>query len=276
YIRGYLTFVIWIEELYRGRIGEAGALAHDLMQVGQQLNDPRCTGLGLMMLGYLALTVGSYTEALKYGEQLLSIAVSPWDQEAGTLLKGYSLVVLGQVEEGTKLVEGQRSRAVTYGYLHTLRDSDPFIGLAKIFRRDIRGGIRFIEEAISKREKEGDGRAADGCRITLCEVYLQIIAGNGKLPLPILLRNLPILLKVMMAASSYISSVMTNIAKKPLADHSEYHHGHAQLILGLLYKIKKKRALALEHLTEAKRALSKIGKTPTLARVDAPLAELEQ
>jgi hypothetical protein len=133
YIRGYLTFVIWIEEMYRGRIGEARALAHELMQVGQQLNDPRCTGLGLMMLGYLALTVGSYTEALKYGEQLLSIAVSPWDQEAGTLLKGYSLVVLGQVEEGAKMLEGQRSRAVTYGYLHTLRDSDPFMGSPKSF-----------------------------------------------------------------------------------------------------------------------------------------------
>ena len=49
-----------------------------------------------------------------------------------------------------------------------------------------------------------------------------------------------------------------------------------KLILGLLYKIKKKRALALEHLTEAKRILSEFGQTPTLARVDAALAELGQ
>jgi hypothetical protein len=79
-----------------------------------------------------------------------------------------------------------------------------------------------------------------------------------------------------MTASSSIRSIITVIAKKPLADHSGYHHGHAQLILGQLYKIKKKRALAVEHLTEAKRVLSEIGQTPTLARVDAALAELGQ
>ena len=48
------------------------------------------------------------------------------------------------------------------------------------------------------------------------------------------------------------------------------------MLLGLLYKTKNKRALALEHLTEAKRLLSEVGQTPTLARVDAALADLGQ
>jgi hypothetical protein len=43
---------------------------------------------------------------------------------------------------------------------------------------------------------------------------------------------------------------------------------------GLLYKTKKKRSLALEHLTEARRILSQFGQIPILARVDAALAEL--
>ena len=46
------------------------------------------------------------------------------------------------------------------------------------------------------------------------------------------------------------------------------------MILGLLYKTKKKRALALQHLTEAKRIISQFGQTPMLARIDAALAEL--
>ena len=40
------------------------------------------------------------------------------------------------------------------------------------------------------------------------------------------------------------------------------------MILGLLYKAKKKGALALEHLTEAKQLLSQFGQTPILTRVD--------
>jgi len=46
------------------------------------------------------------------------------------------------------------------------------------------------------------------------------------------------------------------------------------MILGLLYKAKKKPALALEHLTEAKRIVSQFGPTPILARIDAALTEL--
>jgi len=48
------------------------------------------------------------------------------------------------------------------------------------------------------------------------------------------------------------------------------------MILGLLYKSKKKRALALQHLTEAKRIFSQFGQTPILARVETALTELGQ
>jgi hypothetical protein len=48
------------------------------------------------------------------------------------------------------------------------------------------------------------------------------------------------------------------------------------MILGLFYKVKRNRALALPHLTEARRILSQFGQTPILARVDAALGELKQ
>ena len=46
------------------------------------------------------------------------------------------------------------------------------------------------------------------------------------------------------------------------------------MIMGLLYKAKKKRALAVQHLTEAKRIASQSGPTPMLAKIEAALAEL--
>jgi len=39
----------------------------------------------------------------------------------------------------------------------------------------------------------------------------------------------------------------------------------AKMVHGLLYKTKKKRSLALEHLTEARRILSQFGQIPILA-----------
>jgi hypothetical protein len=123
----------------------------------------------------------------------------------------------------------------------------------------------------------GDASVNGNARLTLAEIYLQMIAGNEKPPpLPILLRNLPTILRVMTTAPSRIPDLLKRVLANPHFDPAGHHIGRAQMILGLFYKIKKKRALALQHLTEAKRVLSPFGQTPILARVDTALAELEQ
>jgi hypothetical protein len=133
-----------------------------------------------------------------------------------------------------------------------------------------------LENAISRREAEGYRACADWYRLFLCEVYLQIIGGNEKLPFATVLRNLPILLKVLATAFARIQTQMTLVLENPRWTAGGHFVGHAQLILGLLYKIKKKRALAVQHLIEAKRILSQFGQTPILERVEAALAELGQ
>jgi hypothetical protein len=67
---------------------------------------------------------------------------------------------------------------------------------------------------------------------------------------------------------------MMRVLENPSFDPQGHPLGHAQMILGLLYKTKKKHALAVQHLTEAQRIISQFGQTPMLARIDAALAEL--
>ncbi|HXW31264.1 MAG TPA: hypothetical protein VEK55_18025 [Xanthobacteraceae bacterium] len=107
-------------------------------------------------------------------------------------------------------------------------------------------------------------------------MYLQIIAGNEKPPLLTLLKNFPVLFKVMVTAPSRIRELTTHVLENPDFGRSGFYVGRAQMILGLLYKTKKKRALALQHLSEARPILSQFGQTPILARVDTALAELGQ
>jgi hypothetical protein len=92
-------------------------------------------------------------------------------------------------------------------------------------------------------------------------VCLQIMGGKEKPPFPVLFKNLPIILKVMITGSLRIRTLMTRVLENPQFDHEGYFVGRAQMILGLLYWAKKKRALALQHLTEAKRILSQFGQT---------------
>ena len=108
-------------------------------------------------------------------------------------------------------------------------------------------------------------------------------------PFLVLLKNLPILMKVTLTASSRIRAMVTLVIENPCYDPQGFWGGRAHEVLGRLYKAKKKDAtsvdpyqtfpyiaMAVKHLTEAKRILSQFGQTPALARVDTALAELGQ
>jgi hypothetical protein len=154
------------------------------------------------------------------------------------------------------LLEAYRRRCVADGLIEQLNSTDTIFGACKLLQGNIRDGLRLIEEAILKWEKEGARVMADWFRLGLAETYLQMIAGSEKPPLPIILRNLPTILRVIVSAPSRIPDLLKRVTANPHFDPAGHHIGRAQMILGLFYKVKKKRALAVQHLTEAKRVLS--------------------
>jgi hypothetical protein len=157
-----------------------------------------------------------------------------------------------------------------------LNGSDTATAVCKVLQGAIGGGIRFLEDAISKREREGYQFMADWYRLNLCEIYLQIISGNENPPLAILLKNLPTLLKVLFTASARIHGLTKHVLENKQLDPSGQQVGSAHKALGLLYKVKNKQALALKHLTEAKRIFSQYGPSPVLTRVETALVELQK
>ena len=274
YIQNLTRFVIGWEWIHRGRMIEAGVSARELMKIGQDFGDPRSTGFGLALLTWIALISDSFAEALEYSEQALAVAVTPFDWYSANTAKGCALVLLRQTEAGAKLLEEDRRRFVADGNYYRLSGPGGIMGVCNVLQGNIGKGIHIIEAAILRREEEGYLDQADWMRMFLCEVYLQIIAGKEKLPLPSLPKNLPIIAKVMFTASSRIPVLMTHVLKNPHLDPSGHHVGRVHMILGFLYKTKKKPALALQHLTEAKRIIAQFGQTPMLSRIDAALAEL--
>jgi hypothetical protein len=92
----------------------------------------------------------------------------------------------------------------------------------------------------------------------------------------VLAGNLLTIMKVMFTAEQQISTLVACARLNPQFDSRGLHIGRCEMILGMLYKIKKKRAPALQHLSEARQILSQFGQIPILARIDAALAELGQ
>jgi hypothetical protein len=250
YIRVRTRWFIAADERSRGRVTQARDMCRELIQVGQLSNDPRATALGLTMLALIALTSESYAEALEYSEQALTVAITPMDRRNNSLVKGCALVLLRRIDDGEKLLDEVLRRLFADGSLLPFVISDPIIGVGKILHGNIADGIHWIEKAISRCDEEGTRDFADWYRLSLAEVYLQIIAGKEKPPLSTLLRNLPILLKVIAIAAWRVSALATEALKNPHLHPEGFHTGRANMILGLFYKIKKKRAIAVQHLTK--------------------------
>jgi hypothetical protein len=79
---------------------------------------------------------------------------------------------------------------------------------------------------------------------------------------------------VTFTARNRITRLVAHARKKPDFDPNGHHIGRCEMILGLLYKAQKKRGLAVQHLSEARRITSQFGPTPMLAKIEAALAEL--
>jgi hypothetical protein len=80
----------------------------------------------------------------------------------------------------------------------------------------------------------------------------------------------------MATAPARIRALTLHVLENPHFHPEGTFVGRAHMILGLLYKAKRKRGPALQHLTEARRILSPFGQTPVLARVETALAEMAQ
>ena len=276
YIQSWTRWAIGWEEFHRGRITNARNSAHELIQVGQRLSDPRSTGQGLALLTWIALMSDSYAEAREYSEQSLAVAVTPLDRSYALSGMGNALVLLRRIEDGLKLIEDNNRHNVDGGLLYVLAGSEGVMAIGRVLQGNIGEGIRLLEEAISRREKEGYRVAADWYRLFLVETYIQIMSGNEKLPPLSLLRNMPAILKVMIIAASRISALTDCVFNNPHFHPDGHFIGRGHLLLGLFFKAKKKGSPAVEHLNEAKRILSQFGQSPILARVETALAELGQ
>ena len=64
------------------------------MQIGRLVEDPRSTGLGLWLLGSIAIVSNSYTEGLEYREQAFAVVVTEYDQLAALAGRAIALVIL--------------------------------------------------------------------------------------------------------------------------------------------------------------------------------------
>jgi tetratricopeptide (TPR) repeat protein len=276
YIRSVVRWVIAIDEVARGRMSVARKIAEKMSKIGRQLNDPRPMGMGMGILAWIALTSDDYAKALSCADECLQIAYTPQERMNALGVKGAALVLLRELDEAERVLSDIRIQLVELNWRYELTLLTPSFGILAVLNGQLGRGIRIIESGIVAARYAGWSAAEDWAKLFLCEIYLEVMFPKEKPSLRILLRNIPTLVKILVVGRSSIESLVSQVRSNVQFDVNGHHIGRAEMILGLLYKGKGNRALAIRHLAEASRILSQFEKTPTLARVHAALAELER
>jgi hypothetical protein len=207
YLQYFVRFVIAWEEMHRGRLLKADALAEEGLTIGQQTKDPRSTGFGLSLKSWIALISEDYKAALVLAESALQVSCTPADRitsEHGIIALHLLLNRPGATETCHEYLE----KCVKNGWHWRTMTLDGLMGLSKVVRGEIRTGLKMIEQVIAQREREGYRTLADWHGVALAEIYLRIISGDERLPIWPVINNIGILSIVILTARKRVTQLM--------------------------------------------------------------------
>ena len=183
YIRSVVRWVIAIDQIGRGRMSVAREIAEEMSAIGRELNDPRPRGMGMGILGWIALTSDDYGKALNCAEECLQIAYTPQERMNALGVKGAALALLRRLEEGQFVLSDIRTQLIELNWRYELILLDPAFGILAVLNGKIGEGIRIIESVIATARRDGWRVAEDWAKLFLCEVYLEVMFPKDKPPL---------------------------------------------------------------------------------------------
>ncbi len=273
YIQNFFLATVGWNELTRGRVARAHATSDLMIEVGKSKNDPRSLGYGTAMKALIAMVTDDYELALTMAEEAQKASQVEFELAIAEAARIGALVPLekpGAIDTVERHIEVCDSKGWT---LFTMGPAT-MLGVAYALNGQIAEGLRQIEATIQKRTDEGTKVSADWARLFLCEMYLAILTGEGGGSVAVLLRNLRSIARVMLFGEKELVSMIAEVRQNPQFDDKGHYVARCDMILGLLYKARKKKPLAVEHLTKARVIVETAGQTPLLSRIDEALADL--
>ena len=268
----YLASIGW-DQVCRGQIDRAAATADRLVANGTALNDPRALGYGTAMGALIASMADDYKQALALADRALELSRARFEQIIASAARCGAIVPLG-TKDALSEVQEHLETCQRNGW--TMFEAGPglMLGVALVARGRIGAGLAQIEAGIKRNEQEGFLVSADWGRLLLCRVYLVILSGKGPVSMSVLMRNGWVLARVFLQGSRRIIALTNQVRANPQFDPEGHHLGLAEMIVGSLYQLKNKPALAQHHLREAKRLIEASGASPLLDRIEAALVHI--
>ncbi len=273
YIQNFFLATLGWNELTRGRVALAHAEADRMIVVGKAKNDPRALGYGTAMKALIALVTDNYQVALQMAEEAHKASKVEFEHAIAEAARVGAMVPLEKPGAIDVVKQHIRSCDEKGWALFTFGPAT-MLGVAYALQGQITDGLRQLETAIQKRSDEGTEVAADWARLFLCEVYLAILTGEGGASPRVFFKNFIAIMGVMLFGKKRLVAMIDKIRRNPQFDDQGHYIARCDMIMGLFYKSKKQKHLALDYLTRAHVVVETAGPSPMLTRINDALADM--
>ena len=272
YIMAWLRFLVGWNAFHRGHVGRAHAIAAELSRAGAALRDPRSTGLASILLCWTALVFDDCEDALAHAERAIETAITPFDTINAESGKATALALLRRLESAP-LLAALRAEAAEHDRWYEYVGNDMSFGISLVLQGRFAEGVRQIETSIEKRDADYP-IAADWYRMALGQLYLEILEGNDKPSLGVLLRNAMFLTRTLLTGRRKILALLRRAEENPIFDHESFHTANLHYLFGRYYLLSKDRDAARAHFKKSRAILAPFGRSNILVKTDRALTSL--
>ena len=251
YLQNWAYWCIAWDYLLRGLMNQSRDWAAKLVASGHERGDPRALGMAHWTLGFISMVGLSFDDAVANANACIQVAVTPYDRNFGRIVKATAEILQGRVAEGLAQLEELRDWAQVNGFLHVDGVMDFATAVGLVVSGSMREGIQLLQRAIAARDASGDRANAAWCRGTLAEIYLEILLGERKVPLRMILKNLDTILAARLFGARRVRALLEQVAQQDHFSERGTIRARINMELGLLYKVERNPDRARKHLEQA-------------------------
>jgi len=268
YLRAWVLFILAWDYFNRGLTREARQYADRLLTAARNHGDPRATGLGLWLLGWVDIFDEQYGHAVAHADECIRTALTPMDRSIGMQVKGVALALNGKLDEGLAILRPLRNDLLANDWRYNLSGTDLALSMATVLAGAFSRGERLCEKYVHEQEAAGYQAAADWGRINLAEVYLEMLSSEQRPPLQMILRNAVFLLRLKFSGRARIKRLLQKAGENTQFSERGILRARVEFGLGRLYCLQRRTVLAKDHLARAKRAAEQLRADAMLARIN--------
>ncbi len=232
--------------------------AQGLLDYGQKISSLRCQMVGNLLMGFRHFVDQDMESAVEHAQKVITQG-DPYYAIFGKLLLGMFLVQRREFERAEDLL----TQVIAYSeteqteYLKTI--ANLFLGVSLAAQGQLAQGVRLVESVNLELMQFNRSVFASLSEFILGNIFLQIFQGSGKKNLAAYCKNFGFLMKNLPFAGKKAEQHLTKAVQLARQTGARGFLGQPCLQLGVLFKLRGRRAKAKEYVLEAIRVFEECG-----------------